>query len=156
MSDDLLKLAERREAADGPDRWLDGDIWIALGLAPAENESGGVWGFERARYNDDGGEWRASEFNQPAPDKVRRAPAYSASLDAAMTLVPEGWRIAQLEENWRSGLWDCRVSRRPSAALIRAFDEGRVIGYDSDEAQGEAAALALTAASLKARARSAA
>lgn len=83
---DLNELASRVEALDGPCRKTDGDIWEALGLAPTEAECGGPFGFERGRYGDMGA-WRASEFNQPAPDRVRSAPAYTASLDSAMTLV---------------------------------------------------------------------
>lgn len=86
----LNELASRVEALDGPCRKTDGDIWEELGLAPTEAECGGPFGFERGRYCDMGA-WRAPEFNQPAPDRVRAAPAYTASLDAAKTLVPEGW-----------------------------------------------------------------
>jgi len=81
--------------------------------------------------------------------------AYTASLDAAMTLVPEGWRVGQLEENWRSGRWHCHVTQRPSAKLIAAFDAGKTIGCESEEAEAATPALALTAAALRARAATA-
>jgi hypothetical protein len=53
--DKLLELAERCEAAAGPDDALDWSIAEAIGCAPGL--------------------------------------PYSASLDAAMTLVPEGWDV---------------------------------------------------------------
>ena len=58
----LLALADRAEKATGPDRPISWDIWEELG--------------------------------KPAIDQGSRdgsAPAYTASIDAAMTLVPEGW-----------------------------------------------------------------
>lgn len=92
-------------------------------------------------------------FAELAPH-VAGIPSYTTSLDAALTLVPDGWRIGQLEENWRSGRWHCHVTPRPTAALIAAFDAGKTIGYDSQEAEAAAPALALTAAALRARAAS--
>lgn len=55
----LLALAYAVEKLTGPDREVDGEIYCALGLAP---------------------------FAEGAFDAYR-APAYTASLDAAMTLV---------------------------------------------------------------------
>jgi hypothetical protein len=93
-TNELLELAERCEAATGPDRELDGLIEVARD--PMR---------EVILYNEPG----------PFPQKAVRgpikdllltgedlayyifAPRYTASLDAAMTLVPSGW-AKSLEE----------------------------------------------------------
>lgn len=64
---DLIALAERVEKAEGPDRGLDALIKEAVGDA---------WDYAA--------DWGSRENYAPV------AKAYSASLDAAMTLVPEG------------------------------------------------------------------
>lgn len=99
----LLELAVKCEAAAGPDRELDGAIrkavngdfgfcgdnegswWCCNCTVPVvdltqEPGCGAPMGIidERTSYPSD---WRDDE----------RLPAYTASLDAAMTLVPEGW-----------------------------------------------------------------
>lgn len=68
----LLELAERVEAAMGPDRELDFYIWAAL--------NGVTEITDPAEGRDANGEWHLYGFVDP----------YTASLDAAMTLVPEG------------------------------------------------------------------
>jgi hypothetical protein len=84
----LVKLAERCEAAVGPDRELDADICIAaLGWSEIPSEEGdwrslkGPSGRINVTRNGSNGGF--------AGDKL---PKFTASLDAAMTLVPEGWR----------------------------------------------------------------
>jgi hypothetical protein len=85
----LVKLAERCEAAVGPDRELDADICIAaLGWSEIPSEEGdwrslkGPSGRINVTRNGSNGGF--------AGDKL---PKFTASLDAAMTLVPEGWAI---------------------------------------------------------------
>ncbi len=68
----LLELADRVEAATGPDRNID--CWIENHLDRAR--------FERNRPAPHGGGWLDKRV-EPKP--------FTASLDAAMTLVPEGW-----------------------------------------------------------------
>ena len=92
---DLLELAEQVATADGPDRELDAEIALALGIV-REREGNQFYGhrdhsvmvMERGYYDHVGS----------APE----LPAYTASIDAALTLVPEGyeWIIGQT----RSGL----------------------------------------------------
>lgn len=76
------------------------------------------------------------------------APAYTASIDAAMTLVPEGW-------NWMAG--------ERNQGLCRAYvenDKPAFVGFSSQknpkriwhEVTAATPALALTAAALLARA----
>lgn len=69
--DELRALADRVEALTEPDRQIDCKIENALGLAVFDRDP-------RIIYGD--------------ADYSRREPKpFTASLDAAMTLVPEGW-----------------------------------------------------------------
>jgi hypothetical protein len=70
----LTELAARCEAATGPDRELDAEIAAKLcgGSAVSPIDLSG-------RY------WK------PGARGFCIAPAYTASIDAALTLVPEGW-----------------------------------------------------------------
>jgi hypothetical protein len=72
--DELLALAERVEALAGPDRGVDARICIALGLSK-----------DNVMVGEDG--WCINSDTNPNP---YRSPIYTASLDAAMSLVPEG------------------------------------------------------------------
>lgn len=110
---DLIKLAERCEQATGPDRELECRIWIAF--QPFD--------FQTARLVvEDLEQWVA--------------PRYTASIDAALTLVPEGclWELNQ----WANGA-------SAECATTKPY-----------EPQGRRAAatpaLALCAAALRARA----
>lgn len=138
-SDELLALAERVKALEGPDREVDGRIakaagmnfgfcgdegWIcaacSMGIDTTQfPECGAPLGLhdERTSYPND---WREDE----------RLPRYTASLDAAITLVPEGW-------GYQIMLLMC-VLRNPAR-------NGKDI-----EVYGKSSALALTAASLRA------
>lgn len=130
----LLELAERCEKASGPDRELDADIWDALGLSPKYE------GRRRAKYGKwarlDGGTYHFA--NDSAWGSNCGAPSFTASLDAAMTLVPEGW-MDGLHLVWSRGL----KSERVCMAKLR---------FMRTEGDGATPALALTAASLRARA----
>jgi hypothetical protein len=71
----LLALAERVKKATGSDRELDGLIWKALfPVTCAFARMGGL-----------------SPGANPPPD-------FTSSLDAAMTLVPEGWHVMEMGE----------------------------------------------------------
>jgi hypothetical protein len=65
--DELVKLAERCEAASGPDRELDREIALTFGHP---------WDY-------------AADWGPRGHDRPTAFP-YTASIDAAMTLVPEG------------------------------------------------------------------
>jgi hypothetical protein len=132
----LIALAERCEAATGPDWKLDG--LIADELSDWEN-LGGHW--EQHKVS---GERRRTSYPP--------APLYTASIDAAMTLVPEGWAVGSLE--W----WPMR-SRGAGITLLETGSIGGADwhGYDAlfhADARARAAtpALALCAAALRARA----
>lgn len=115
----LLELAKRAEEATGPDCCLDFCIYEALGNEYEMIGKFGVW--KRA-----GAQWPATA------DSV---PPYTASIDAALTLVPEGWR----------------------KSIIDADNGNAIVELWQDEGDGEVgaqaatAALALVAASLRAR-----
>lgn len=134
--DELLALADKVEALEGPSRGVD--CWIENHLGLARFDYTPIpWGIG------------TSERVEPKP--------FTASLDAAMTLVPEGWLLATLNERnasgrhnwrWKAELWD-------SAAP-------RPIGEDAPHVRGLArnahdakcaSAIALTAASLRALAQ---
>lgn len=130
---DLLKLAERVEAASGPDRELFCAIAIASGLIP-----------DNAWPHSDGTHWWANG------KEWGRIPDYFASLDAAMSLVPEGWTVANIgqgdNKRWHVELR--RGYRTSYGAVIIA--PGANESYKLNGAPSPA--LALTAACLKARA----
>lgn len=100
----LNELADRVEAATGPNFELERQIWIAIG-SPA----------------------------------IRPIPVYTASLDAAMTLVPESWYRVEQQQT-REGAW----------AKVTLLEKGFT---PADEGHAATPALALTAAALRARAR---
>lgn len=82
--EELLSLADRVEALTGPDREVDADIAVAISNDPA---AWVVRDIPSAIFTHKPGWWRDRD------DKSHSAPSYTASLDAAMTLVPDGWRI---------------------------------------------------------------
>ena len=121
---DLIALAERVERAEGPDRELDAEIAPLKGLRRVDEGQplGRVWYDHRGH-------------GVPLP-------AFTASLDAAMTLVPEGWsmRFAWCPKAHYPARW----SLYPPGT-VPAFDEDMLIsavGYTSPNT--------LTAASLRA------
>ena len=117
---ELLALAARVDVATGADRMIDEAISPALGwLAPKPPLRS----------------WRTPQGYR-ASDGV---PRYTASLDAALTLVPEGWDWAVTKGFGESAL--AAASPANSVATV--------------ETQAATPALALTAAALRARAEEA-
>lgn len=120
---DLMELAAKCEAAAGPDRELDSAIVLAL--------------FDVDRGAKGG--WCDARGTVPHPWN------YTASLDAAMTLVPEGCVLA---------VTNCDADgKRPDFAKASA-----IVARDPDGQVGPTVAatmpLALCAAALRARASS--
>ena len=124
----MIDLIARIESADGPSRELDAEIFIAAchptwriqtecKLFPEQVQTGRI-------QEPDGCGWR-------------NAPAYTASIDAALTLVPEEFRLGVLME-LEDGTWAAKLFNRgkPGGLPLRA---------------GATPALALAAAALKAR-----
>jgi len=113
----LIELAERIESAAGPDRQLDDAIWLAENRAGRGSERGG-WLYD-----------------------LEPAPGYTASIDAAMTLLPiwcgiVRWKIWPDEP---STLDLYKVLRGPSGFLLL------------DEITAATPALAICAAALRSR-----
>lgn len=79
-------LITRLESADGPSRELDADIARAIGweCVVRDPEAQGKYVCWRKHYRS--GEWIM-------------LPRYTASIDAALTLVPEGWDWAIFHTN---------------------------------------------------------
>ncbi len=91
---DLLQLAERVEQATGADRELDGTIWWAT-RSPDEIEAHDLTGYVRKCIQREGSAGNAlAQFydsaNPACLANLAFQQAYTASLDAALTLVPEG------------------------------------------------------------------
>jgi hypothetical protein len=119
-------LIERLEKATGPDRELDAEIFIEV--TPGVKDAG--------RIDRDGGV--VGWWPKDGPyESARITPDYTSSIDAALTLVPEG------------AVWTLEASR----AWVRILDGDDVsefqAGFNGREA--EATALALCIASLRAR-----
>ena len=107
----MSDLIARLEAATGPDRELDRAIAKALGVMPLYQMRGQI-----------GSSW----------------PDFTDSIDAALTLVPEGWR-------WHSYYWP----RKDEPKIMSLVTSEPHVGI----AHGKAAtpALAICIAALKAR-----
>lgn len=131
-AEDIEALAVRVEAATGADRELDEAIAEALGWSRIPNPTfaGGLVG----RWAKPDGSWTG--HNGP--------PQYTASIDAAMSLVPEGWRWTIFHEGV--------VSLKPDVAFC-GHPKHRQNGIEK-RADAATPALALTAAALRARAHS--
>lgn len=68
----MSDLITRLEAAEGPDRELDAEIFLQIDPDATDNGDG--------------------TFDSPYFDQSHHHPRkYTASIDAALTLVPEGW-----------------------------------------------------------------
>ncbi len=140
----LLELAGRCEKATGPDRELDGAIRVALN--PDEQM---VIGQKPGRFPREAIYGPLSHFadamSADLADYVS-APNYTASLDAAMTLVPEGFSV--------------KLYAHPGECHADVYSVGDIVETDNGltrpllcMAESERAltpALALAAASLRA------
>jgi hypothetical protein len=106
MAVDLLELAKRCETASAPDRRLDCEIEAAIGKLKGEFRVVEPPFYDPERYfsGQEGVDWIGY-------DLLNVGPHHTASLDAALTLVPKG-QIAELA----TGLARARVTesaRRP-------------------------------------------
>jgi len=141
MTNQADALADRVEAGDGADRELDCLIAVAcLGYFEVPPKwKGGPIGY--GKFDSDGAEIH------PGHGGAQLVPRFTASLDAAMTLVPEGdyWVRQDLWPDYlgRATASVCRLVQGDQPALTR-------VGQASSPAR------ALTAAALRSRAQSAA
>jgi hypothetical protein len=140
---DLLELAARVEGLKGPDREVDAEIALVCGIV-RERDGNCFYGhrdysvvvMERDYYDHEG-----------HPPEL---PAYTASLDAAMTLVPKGHTV-QLSD------WDHETLRQkgPWQAIVLPFGaRGAMKDFTFTNRCDHTAtpSLALLAAALRARA----
>lgn len=135
MNSTLTSLIARLEAAVGGDRELDGDIWWAVNRREAaicyNNAATGLpkkWDELPAVMPGGMGRLAVRSF----------APTYSSSLDAAFSLIPDGWRLYSIQDNTKfqgEKYWHAGLDKGNSVQSIRAATP----------------ALALTIAALKAR-----
>jgi hypothetical protein len=134
--DTLLELADRCENATGPDRELDAIICAALdGYTGVEERSGWIVAVGKPFTERSLGRIDPGEHSRNFTPQHHDTPTFTASLDAAITLVPEGWV-------------ECYLRRFDDTALADCYQSG------GGKTTGEAATppLALCAASLRARA----
>jgi hypothetical protein len=143
MTDPLLDLAGRVEQAKGPDLLLDANIhWqVAREDFSADDD------YRKKSYCYARGGWTLNKADRHHLRLVG-VPAYTASLDAAMSLVPEGWR-------WMTG-----HREHPHARAYVENGEPSFVGVGTRrnparqwfEVTASTPALALTAACLRAHA----
>lgn len=114
-------LIAKLEVAEGPSRELDQEIAKAAGLKPSWRDDG------EARFYSPG------MSNGPA----KIAPPFTSSLDAALTLVPDGLRIY--------------MERKPTDPPQPWFVTVRPHAQDGWDAVSDYPALALCIAALRAR-----
>ncbi len=113
----LMELAERCEKAEGPDRELDLDIWRLTEPSAASVEA---------------------EGKVPLPWLFN----VTASLDAAMQLIPDEWTAWELRSTAKKTQFSADLSRLTECDAGEDWAHGR----------GKTPALAMAAASLRARA----
>lgn len=145
----LLALAERVEALAGPDAETVAQIRCAV-FAPSgayvqQSSINGAW----CIYDGQSRDGRPRTWEATKLSHTQRLGDFTASLDAAMTLVPEGWRW------WKAG--DGRTGGSRMVVVDTATD-GRfnVLGECPCPETVDRNALALTAAALRAIAAQAA
>lgn len=140
----MKELIERIESASGPDRELDAMIWASTVNGYIEGRS--IW------YNDKGWVKTAVALGDGMVRERKRlgdpadAPAYSASIDAAVSLVPEGWR-------WMAGHREhphARAYVENGAPAFAGFGSRRNPDQLWFEVTAATPALALCVASLRA------
>jgi len=79
---DLSSLIERIEAATGGDRELDAEIWLTCTPGATRDK----WSYV---HKATGRECTVDE-TRDATDRLIIVPSYTTSIDAALTLLPEG------------------------------------------------------------------
>jgi hypothetical protein len=142
----LLELAERCEKATGPDRDIDGWIWAHLKVGEPY-----IVGQEPGRFPQKPIYGERLDVMRDIPGKDGAdyigAPAYTASLDAAMSLaMPHWWWSASAPLSEAAYGWSREDQRQPRAGF-EMIGEPYSVG-----ARAATVPLAICAAALKARA----
>ena len=140
---DLSSLIERIEAATAGDRELDAEIWLACTPGATRDK----WSYI---HKATGRECTVDE-TRDATDRLIIVPSYTTSIDAALTLLPEGWwltldRYSISDKNPDPFAWRVWLKR-----LVGDVDGDGPCGLAQFFATGSTAPLALLAAILRAR-----
>lgn len=130
----LERLAERCEQATGPDRKLDVAIWLEI---DPRNRSGWLGAYQRNMGLRAKGSLPPTFEQWLAKATVSVVPAYTASLDAAMTLVPK-------DHSWEAGSEG--LVDKPYAHIM-CWEDGQLSHCNA----AATPVLALCAAALRAR-----
>ena len=143
MREELLKLAERVEQLSGPDREVDALIWLEVTPGATRKET-------RFIHKASGKEQIIDE-TRDASRRLIIVPHYTASLDAAMTLVPKTMSLVDLTLSWEPPEPEvfpaCSITWYPAAVIHNGKD------WHALTASGATPALALCAAALRALAK---
>lgn len=143
-----LSLIEKLEKCTGPGRELDARIWLLVG-----DELGSEWslnGTEPIRPRKISNGRHMESALDKYPDDINgiclswRVPLFSSSIDAALTLIPEGrkWRVG----SHTTPIWD------GFHAAIYADKVGDILAGQTHEGWCKSTpAIALCIASLRAR-----
>lgn len=134
----MKDLIERVERAEGPCRELDVAIAVSIDWRWDDWEEGDPT--VRGHVEKHGLGWMVERCRQSVTVWPRLLPAYTASIDAAMTLLPDGWRLRQM--HFAAPCADCRKW------TINLY--GGREGENCFHAEAATPALALVAASLRA------
>jgi len=116
----IAEMIERLENATGPSREMDAQIWRAV----------------------TGGEYLITSRSPPVAIGGATIPAYTASVDAAVTLVRDGW-------SWTVG--NCDEGDAPWACLTSPLDSDEDGGCKDYHASAATAPLALCIAAVQVR-----
>lgn len=132
MKDQLLDLAQRCENATQPDAELNAEIQVRVFEKPD-------YVFPNEVLNRRPADWQeaASRFRHDGMGGSPLYPDYTFSIDAAMKLVPEGWRCHTISQP--------RPDEHVSAGLVGP-------PFMSAQGFGKTWPLAVCAAALRARA----
>lgn len=124
----MSDLIKRIEEAEGPCRELDAEITKAANVSLSPCFCTGACDPKHSCYK----------------GACVTVPAYTSSIDAAVTLVPEEC-FPSISQNVRSGIWRAWVA-------VSTFDKWNKVKYISKDAvEAKTPALAITIAALKAR-----
>jgi len=140
--DDLI---ERLEAATGPCRELDAEVFASVYPDKVPGpivESGYGWRYDKGHW------WLATGEDARTPPKCVFPGRYTASIDAALTLVPEGWGYTLCTQPPDHKPWASVVEWQPD-------DKGKMWTGNhmarSGEVKASTPAHAICIAALKAR-----
>lgn len=129
----MKDLIAELERATGPDRELDAKIWLAV--TPGATR-------QSAPVNHPKGAYVIDETRDGSGRLIIVSP-YTSSLDAAMTLVPEGYSAHLFKQ------FAAKEIAKPTARLFKHY---AVDGDgDIDETEGATLAIAICLVALKAR-----